>query len=102
MLDHARLVHLIRDLGDNDRFAILAEFLNGSLRPKLDTASSASVVVKNSRAAENDSPRWKIGAQNDRQNVGQSSSRILNQLDRRFDNLSKIVRRNVGRHADGD
>jgi len=39
-LDHPRLVHLIGDFGDDDRFAVLADFLDGAAPAHGDAAAS--------------------------------------------------------------
>ena len=34
-LDHARLVHLVGDLGDDDRLAVLADLLDRRVLPRM-------------------------------------------------------------------
>jgi hypothetical protein len=53
-------------------------------------------------AAENDAAGRKIRSRNDVDEFVDGERRIFDQRDAGVDDFAEIVRRNVGRHADGD
>src|ERR1035441_10636232 len=53
-LDQAGLIHLIRNFGDDDGFAIFAEGLDGGFGAHHEAAATGAVGFENSSAAVND------------------------------------------------
>ena len=51
VLDQTRLVDLIRELGDDDGFAVLAHLFGGGLRANLDGAAAGFEVIVDAFAA---------------------------------------------------
>ena len=96
------LVHLIRNLGDDDGFAVFAESFNRSPGAHHEAAAAVRVGFENSAAAVDDGGGGEVGAFHDLQNLRQRGRGIVHQRDGRVDDLSQIVRRNFRRHADGD
>ncbi len=101
-LDHARLVHLIRYLGDDDRLALLAQLLDMGLAAHHDRAASGAVGGDRTGAADDDPAGRKIRRRHDLHQLLDGDRRIVDIADAGIDDLAEIVRRNIRRHADGD
>ena len=101
-LDHRRLVHLIGNFGDDDRFAFFADGLEGDLAAHHHRAAAERIGAADAGAAENDAAGREIGARHDLDQVVDVERRIVDQRDAGIDHLAQIVRRDIGRHADGD
>ena len=120
LLDQRRLVHLVRQLGDDDHLAVAARHLFDARLGLHDDAAApvgvrlldgvahelVAVAVVVQRAvpahAEDDSGRRKVGASDD---PGQLVGRRLGVLDELHDgvaDLAKVVRGDVRRHGHGD
>jgi len=69
-LDHRRLVHLIGNLGDDDRFAFLADGLERDLAAHDDRAAAGFVSGADAGPAQNDAAGRKIGTEHDAVEVG--------------------------------
>ena len=102
LLDHRRLVHLERDFGDDDRLAVAAHLLDRNLAAHDDRAAPGRIGAVDAGAAEDDAAGREVRAGNDLHQFRQVHRRIVDQRDRAVDDLAEIVRRDVGRHADGD
>ena len=101
-LDEARLVDLVRNLGDDDGVLVLSEVLDGGLGAHDEAAPPGAVRLVNAAASVDESASREIGALHELHDVGQRRVRIVHQRDAGIDDLGKVVRRNVGRHADCD
>src|ERR1700689_2444882 len=101
-LDQIRLVHLVRNFGDDDGLAIFAEGFDGGFGAHQEAAAAGAVGFENSRAAVNHAGSRKIGALHELQNLGELGAGIVHQSDGRVDDLGEIVRRNFCGHADGN
>ena len=101
-LDHARLVHLIRNLGDDDRLAILADLLDLGLAAHDDRAAAERVGGMDAGAAEDDAAGREIRARHDLHQLFDGDLAIVDIGDAGIDHFAEIMRRDVGRHADGD
>ena len=101
-LDHGRLVHLVRDLGDDDRLALLAHGLEGDLAAHDDRAAAGVIGVTDAAAAEDDAAGREVRPRHDANQIVDAQGRIVDQRVAGVDQLAEIVRRDVGRHADGD
>ena len=102
LLDHRRLVHLVGHLGDDDGFAIVAALLDVDAAAHDDRAAAGRVGAVDARAAEDDAAGREIRPGNDLHQRLQVDRRVVDQGDGAVDHFAEIVRRNVGRHADGD
>ena len=102
LLDHRRLVHLIRDLGDDDRFAVVADVLDMHLAAHHDRAAAGRIGAVDAGPAEHDAAGREIGTRNDLHQIGQVDRRIVDDGDGAVADFGQVVGRNVGRHADGD
>ena len=101
-LDQVRLVHLIGNFGNDDRLALAAQGLELDLAAHHDGAAAEMVGGADALAAENDAAGREIRARNDADQVLDRERRIVDQRHAGVDHLAEIVRRDVGRHADGD
>ena len=102
-LDQRRLVHLIGNLGDDDRLAILAHRLDLGLGAHDDRAAAGRYRRCGCRRGRGSSPPvGKSGPGT----ISISSATVMSgrsiMRDRGVDDLAEIMRRDVGRHADGD
>src|SRR5580658_2000156 len=100
--DQPRLVHLIRQFGDNDVLAVLAALFDGGFRADLEAAAAGLVGLLDSFAAVDIAAGGKIGARNDLHHLLERGFRVFDQQDRGFDCFLQVVRRDVRRHADRD
>src|ERR1700728_1906604 len=60
--NETRFVDLVRDLGDDDRFAVLSRFLGGGFGAQLERAAPLGEIVEDALSAENKSARGEIRA----------------------------------------
>ena len=102
-LDQSGLVHLVRQLGDDDRFAAvrLVDLDRGACAHQ--HAPAASVVRRvDSGSAVDDAGGRKIRTGNVPHQPIDADLGIVDQRDHGVDNLRQVVRRDIGRHADRD
>ncbi len=102
LLLHRRLVHLVGHFGDDDRLAVLAHRLERHLGPHDDRAAAGLVGGADAGAAEDDAAGGEIRPVDELHQLRHAEMRLVDQRDRGVDHLAEIVRRDVGRHADGD
>src|SRR6266498_2029702 len=105
LFDQLRLVDLERDLGDDDGVALLGaapDAVDRGPRPKLHHAAPGLVSLLDAFAAVNEPAGGEIRARHDLDQVRELGFRSLEEVNGRLDDLAQIVRRNLGRHADGD
>jgi hypothetical protein len=101
-LQQGLLVHLIGDLGDDDRLRSL-RISSISVRARMVIESAPGLERRaDAGAADDDAAGRKIRAGHDRISASSVMSGIGDQRQRGVDDLARIVRRDVGRHADGD
>jgi hypothetical protein len=102
-LDQARLVHLEGDLRDDDRraAALVVGFDRGPGAYREDAAAVA--VGLPDRALAADEPcRGEVGARDVLHQLVDGELRLLEERDQSVAHLAQVVRRDVGRHPDGD
>ena len=124
VLDQALLVDLVRNLGHDDRLLVaLLRRLDLGARPDGDRAAALAVRLHDPRAADDDAAGGEVGPGDDPKQVPQAllaggdlrspsagaplgqPSRLLlllDDVDDPGDDLAQVVRRDVGRHPDGD
>jgi len=101
-LDEARFIHLVRNLGDDDRLLFFGDVLDGGAGAHHETAAARPIRLKNPSASVNDRGRRKIRSLHEFQNLRQLRGGIIHQGNRGIDDLGQVVRRNLRGHADGD
>jgi hypothetical protein len=106
LLDQVRLVDLIRDLGDDDRFLVALAGLDLGARAHDHLAAAGAIRVLDPRAAADEAGGREVGPVDARHHAFQSLVRcqvlVLDQEHEPVDHLAQIVRRDVGGHADRD
>lgn len=104
-LDEHRLVDLIGDLRDDDAVAQVparAEFLDLALGADDDIPLSRAVRLADAAPAHDDAPRGEVGRGDVVHQLVHRELGIVNEGNGAVDGLREVVRRNVGRHADGN
>jgi hypothetical protein len=102
-LDELRLVDLVRDLRDDDRFLVAARrLLHDRPGPDLHGAPPGLVRVADALGAVDEGAGGEVRAGEPLHELSEGRVRVLDQLDRRVDDLREVVRRDVRRHADRD
>ena len=99
LFDHRGLVDLIGDFFDHDRVAVLADLLDLGLGPDDDTATAFQIRLARTRAAQHHTTGGEIGAGNVLDQLFAGQVRVLNKGQGGIHHLTKVVRRDVGRHA---
>ncbi len=96
------LRHLVGHLGDDDRLLALAQRLD--VRPSAhDHAAAAGLVgVLDAAVADDDAAGREVRALDVPHQPADLDLRVVDVGDRGVDRLAQVVRRDVGRHADGD
>ena len=102
LFDQRRLVHLIRDFGDDDGFAVLAKLFDRRASAHHDRAAARRIGRADAGAAEDHGAGREIRPRHDLVQRFDFKFGIVDQRQGRIDDLAEIVRRDVRRHADGD
>jgi len=101
-LDQAGLVDLVGDLGDDDGSLVAPDLLDFHDGPGRDTAPTRRVGVADPVLPEDPGSRGEVRAGDVRHQPFEREILILHQGKGAVDDLPQVVRRNLGRHADGD
>src|SRR5208282_6310 len=101
-LDETGFIYLIGNFGDDDGFTVFVELFNTGFGAHHEAAASGAIGFVDSSFAVDDSSGGEVRAFDDLQNFRQLGVGIVDERDRRVNDLRQIVRRDVGRHADGD
>ncbi len=102
LLHHRRLVHLIGNLGDDERLALLADGLGRHAAAHENGAAALVIGGADARAAEDEAAGREVGPGNDLDQLVDADGGIVEIGEAGVDHLAEIVGRDVGRHADGD
>ena len=116
LLEQRRLVHLVRQLGDDDRRPVAADLLERDLGAHHDPAAAVGVHLADGvdglplagqqvallLVAEDRPAGREVRALDVLAEVVGRELRVVDEGDRRVDDLAEVVRRDVGRHPDGD
>jgi hypothetical protein len=102
-LDHARLVHLVRDLVDDDRrLAGPVVGLDRRARPHREDAAALTVGLPDRRLPADEAGGREVRSRNELHELVDGELGRLDQGDQRIAHLAQVVRRDVRRHADRD
>lgn len=102
LLDQPRLVHLIRNLGDDDRFAAVVGHFHIGLGAHAHAATAGAVTGSDAGGAVDDAGGGEIRAGDVFHQAFDIQLRRVDQGDAGVDRLGQIVRRDVGGHAHRD
>ena len=101
--DEARLRNLIGDLGDHDLIGAAAGVLGVPARAQTEAAAPGLVGLHDLLARlDDDAAGRQIGPGHEVDQLVGGGVGELDQMQRRIAELARIVRRDIGRHADGD
>ena len=102
-LDHAGFIDLIRHLGDDDGFPVLAEGLDMSAPAHPDRAAPSMKCLQRAGAAKNNAAGWKIRGRNVIFNqLVDGDFRVINHRAAGINDLAEIMRWNIGCHANSN
>ena len=101
-LEQARLVHLVRQLGDDDGLAALVVFLDVGARAHDRRPRPVAIGGGDLLRAVDDAGGREIRARHVLHQLGERDVRIVDQRDAGVDDLAQVVRRDVRGHADRD
>ena len=102
LLDHRGLVHLIGNLLHDDGVAVLAQLLDLGLGADDDAAAPLKIGFARTGAAQHQAAGRKIRAGDEFDEVFGGQVRVVDKGQRGIHHLAQVMRRDVGRHADGD
>ena len=102
LLDHPRLVHLIGNLGDDDRGAVLADLFEFDLAAHHDRAAAGVERRADAGPPEDQGASREIRPDDEFHQLVDRQGGIVDKGAAGVDHLAQIVRRHVGGHADGD
>ena len=103
LLDEPRLGDSIGDLGDHDGPGAAPEIFLGPARPHPEGAAPGPVGLGDRvRAVDQDAAGGEVGALHEGEELGRGRVAVSDQVERRVAQLRRVVRRDRGRHADGD
>ena len=102
-LDQLRLVHLVRQFGDDDGLPVaLAHILEMSARAHVQSPAAGLVRGNDFLGAIDEARRREVRAGHDLHQLRERDLGILDERDAGGHDFRQIVRRYIGRHADGD
>src|SRR5579884_38346 len=101
-LDKRVLVDLIRDLADDDRLPALRQVFDGAFSTHQEASTPRLVRLRDAAPPVDEAPSREVRPLNMLQHFGQPGMWIVHHLNGGIDDFRQIVRRDVGRHADGD
>ena len=102
LLQQALGSHHVRQLGHDDAGTPRAERLDGGLAPHLEGAASVRVRVLDTVESHQDPAGGEVRSGDELHQLLGGRIRILEEVSGRRDHFDEVVRRHVGRHADGD
>ena len=101
-LDESGAVDVVRDFGDHDLFAIAFEFLHPGFAADLDRAAACFEVLADAADPAELATGGEVGAFDVLHQAVEVDAGLVDLRADRVDHFAEIVRRHVGRHADGD
>ena len=101
-LDHAIASLLEGNFGDDDSRPALFRFLDLTAGSNDNRAAAGVERTPNRLSSADNPPGWKIGTRHHRHQLIDRNIRIVEHHDQGIANLTQIVGRNRGRHADRD
>ena len=102
LLDQPRLVHLVGQLGDDDRLLAAADPFDVGLGAHEDAAATGPVCAHDAGAAVDDGAGGEIRTLDVLHEFVHRQAGLVEQGKTAVDDLGEIVRRDIGRHAHGD
>src|SRR5436853_82060 len=103
-LEEPGFIDLVWDLGDYDGHSLcgLSNAVNRDPRPHHNRAPACFICLSNSFSTIDETAGRKVRTGNHSHDGLQPCVGVLNQIHSGFDNLVEVVRRDIGRHSNGD
>src|SRR5689334_18240479 len=101
-LHQGRAIHAIRNLGDDDLLFAALDFFDAGFAAHFHATAAASQVLFYAGKAANRATGREIRSFHELHQPFEVDVRIVDLRANSIDDFSEIVRRDVGRHADGD
>ena len=102
LFDQTRLVHLVRNFSDDDRFAAVVGHFDIGLGTDAHAATAGAVAGDDAGGAVDDAGGREIGARDVLHQAVDVDLRVVDQRNAGVDRFTQVVRRDVGRHAHRD
>ncbi len=102
LLQHSILRHLIRELGHHDGIASFSDLLHIGDGPHLHRTAAGGQRVTNAGRTDDVAPRREVRALDELHQLVDAGVGVFDGVDAGVDDLAQVMRRDVGRHADGD
>ena len=101
-LDEVGLVDLVGDLRDDDGLLAVAGLFDGDLAADHEAAATGAVGIRDAAGAVENAAGGEVRTFDVLEDVFEGAVGLVDDHDGRVDDLSEVVRRDVGCHADGD
>ena len=98
-LNQRRLVHLIRNFRDDDRFTILTDLFDLRTCARHHRTTACKIGRANTAAAQNDPAGRIIRPRNNRHQIFDGNFGALHHGEHAINHFAQIMRRNIGGHA---
>ena len=102
ILDQARLVHAVGDLGDDDLESAVLRLNDLGLSADNDLAAAGRIRGADARPTHDQTACREIGSRHTLHQIGDLGVGIVDQQTHCVDGLAEVVGRDVGRHTDRD
>ena len=102
ILNQVSFINLVGYFGNNDMMLTLVGRHNFSLGTDFYYAAAGVISAGNAFLAQNAGTGWEVRAFDSRHQLRNFYIRVINQHNQAVNNLTQIVRRNVGSHTDCD
>ena len=102
LLEERLLGELVGDLGEDDLGAAVLQLLDLVLGPDDDPAAARAVRLLDAHPAADRAAGGEVGAGDDLHDLVELDRRVVDVGDQGVADLAQVVRRDRGRHADGD
>ena len=101
-LQQARLVHLVRQFGNDDGLTARTDVFEVGTRTHAHPAAAIAISIAEVRDAIDDAARREVRTLHDFHQLRQRHFRLVNDHDAGVNDFAEVVRRNIRRHADRD
>ena len=102
LFDHGGFIHLIANLVDDDGETVFANLFDTSLGPHDHTATPLKIGFARARTTQHDPAGGEVGAGDIFDQLFRGQIGVLDQGLTGVDHFAQVVRRDVGRHTNGD
>ena len=101
-LHQRRAIHVVRNLGDDDLFFAAFDFLDAGLTAYFHAPAASLEILANAAHAADGATGREIRSLHVLHQLVERDVRVIDLCADPVDDLDQVVRRHIGRHADGD